>query len=322
MAGPLVAVTDSVFPSLDPSKRVLAELNAQVRLADAPTPDAILAVAREADGMLVTYAHITADIIAQLERCQIIARFGIGVDNVDIAAATQAGIVVTRVPDYCIDEVSDHALTLLLALARKITVANRQVQAGQWKMQELVPIHRLRGRTLGLVGFGRIPQALAPKAQALGLDVITFDPYISDEVAAERDVRRVTFDELLQTADYVSIHAPLTEETHAMFDADAFAQMKPDALLINTARGPLVDEQALVDALDTGHLGGAALDVVPHEPLPADSPLLGRDNVILTPHVGFYSEESLSELQTKAAEEVARVLSGRAPRYPVNAEVL
>lgn len=322
MADLLVAVTDSVFPSLDPAKRVLAEVGAELQLADQPTPEAILDVARQADGMLVTYAQVSGDVIEQLERCQVIARFGIGVDNVDIDAAMRAGIVVTKVPDYCIDEVSDHALALLLTLARKITLANQQVQAGGWDVGDVVPIHRLRGRTLGLVGFGQIPRALAPKAQALGLKVIASDPYISDEVTASLGVERVAFEALLAAADYISIHTPLTPETRHMFDADAFEKTKPGALLVNTARGPLVDAQALADALDEGRLAGAALDVMPQEPPPADSPLLGRDNVILTPHIGFYSEESLVELQTKAAQEVARVLSGESPRYPVNPEIL
>jgi len=321
MAAPLVVVTDSVFPDLEPAKEALAELRAELRLAEEPTPEAILAVAREADGLLVTYAQISSDIIEELDRCRIIARFGIGVDNVDIMAATRAGIVVTNVPDYCIDEVSDHALALLLALVRKVVLANQQVQAGRWEMQAVVPIHRLRGHTLGLVGFGKIPRALTPKAQAFGVRVIACDPYVSDELMASLEVERVTFDELLQTADYVSVHAPLTPDTRHMFNADAFRQMKPGALLVNTVRGPLIDEQALANALDEGRLAAAALDVLPCEP-PANSPLLGRDNVILTPHIAFYSEESLVELQTKAAQEVVRVLSDQAPQYPVNLEIL
>lgn len=322
MSTPLVAVADSVFPSLEPARQALAVLQAELRLADEPTPAAILEVARQADGLLVTYAKITGDIIRQLERCRVIGRFGIGVDNVDIEAATQAGIVVTYVPDYCLDEVSDHALALLLALARKVTYANQLVQAGRWEMRAVVPLHRLRGRTLGLVGFGKIPQLLTPKAQAFGLKVITFDPYISDELVQSLGVERVDFDQLLQRSDYVSIHAPLTPETRHLLNAAAFAQMKPEALLVNTARGPLVDVDALAAALDAGQLAGAALDVMPVEPPPADSPLLGRDNVILTPHIAFYSEESLLDLQTKAAEDVARVLSGESPRYPVNPQVL
>jgi D-3-phosphoglycerate dehydrogenase len=318
----LVAVADSVFPSLEPAQQVLAEVKADLRLAAEPTPEAILAEARQADGLMVTYAKITAEIIRQLERCQIIARMGIGIDNIDIDAATQAGIVVTYVPDYCVDEVSDQAMALLLALARKVTYANQLVQSGRWEMSAVVPLNRLRGRTLGLVGFGKIPQMVAPKAQAFGIHVITFDPYISDDVTSAAGVERVDFDRLLQTSDYISIHAPLTPNTHHLFNADAFRQMKPEALLINTARGPLVDVDALAIALDEGRLGGAALDVMPVEPPPPDSPLLGRDNVILTPHTAFYSEDSLIDLQSKAAQDVVHVLSGRKPKYPVNPQIL
>jgi len=322
MNAPLIAVADSVFPSLEPAQQVLDRLQANLQLASAATPEAILAVARQADALLVTYAKITDDIIRQLERCRIIARFGIGIDNIDLAAATEAGIVVTYVPDYCVDEVSDHAMALLLALARKVAFANQQVQAGRWEMPAVVPLRRLRGRTLGLAGFGKIPQLLTPKAQAFGLKVITFDPYIPAEVASSLGVEQVSFDHLLQTSDYISIHAPLTPETHHLFNAQAFQQMKPESLLINTARGPLVDVEALAAALDEGRLAGAALDVLPVEPPPADSPLRGRDNVILTPHTAFYSEEALLDLQTKAAQDVAQVLTGGRPKYPVNPQVL
>lgn len=321
MDGPLIAITDSVFPSLEPTRQVLAELDAEVRLAREPTPEAILDVARDADGVLVTYAQVSGDTIRQLTRCRVIARFGIGVDNVDIAAATEAGIAVTKVPDYCVEEVSDHALALLLALVRKIPFSNQQTHAGEWKMSAVVPIHRLRGSTLGLIGFGQIPQALAPKAQALGLNIITYDPYVSDDTVASLGVRSVDLEELLSAADYVSIHAPLAPETHHMFNQDAFRKMKPTALLVNTARGPLVDEEALAQALDEGQIAGAALDVLSQEPPPTDTPLRGRTDVILTPHTGFYSVESLEELQTKAAQDVVRVLRGQMPRYAVNPEV-
>jgi D-3-phosphoglycerate dehydrogenase len=259
--------------------------------------------------------------IAQMTRCRIISRFGIGVDNVDLAAATSARIVVTKVPDYCIEEVSDHALALLLAAGRKITQSNAQVHAGRWEMPAVVPIHRLRGAVLGLAGFGRIPQLVAPKAKAFGLNVIAFDPYVPPDVFAREGVERVDFAELLKRSDYISIHTPLMPETRGLFNGEAFRQMKPTAYLINTARGPIVDEAALAEALDGGQLAGAALDVMPQEP-PVGSPLLGRQNVIITPHTSFYSEESLLELQRKAAEEVVSVLTGRPPRNPVNPEAL
>lgn len=322
MTRPLVAVSDSVFPTLDLAEGVLSELDAELRLADEPTPDAILEVARDADGMLVTYAQITGDMIRQLNRCRVIARFGIGVDNVDIEAATQANIVVTKVPDYCIDEVSDHSLGLLLALARKIPFSNQMTHAGEWKMPAVAPLYRLKGRVLGLVGFGQIPRLLAPKAQAVGLKVIAHDPFVSEESMASQAVRKVELDELLEASDLISVHAPLTPDTHHMFNREAFRRMKPSAYLVNTARGPLVDGQALVEALDEGQLAGAALDVLEQEPPPADSPLLGRSDIILTPHTGFYSVESLEDLQTKAAQEVVRVLRGEKPRSPVNPEVL
>jgi D-3-phosphoglycerate dehydrogenase len=317
----LVAVSDSVFPNLDPACEVLSKINAEVRLAADQTPESILQVARNADATLVTYAKIPAEMIRQMKRCRIIARFGIGVDNVDIVAATHAGVVVTKVPDYCIDEVSDHTLALLLALVRKIPFSNSQVHAGGWKMSAVAPIHRLRGSILGLVGFGRIPRLVAPKAKAFGLKVLAYDPYISQEDADAAGVEKVDFAELVRISDFISVHTPLMPETDRLFRADVFSQMKPTAYLINTARGSIVDEADLALALDAGQLAGAALDVLSQEP-PSGSPLFGRDNVILTPHTSFYSVESLVELQVKAAEEVLRVLTGQAPRYPLNPEAL
>jgi D-3-phosphoglycerate dehydrogenase / 2-oxoglutarate reductase len=322
MSAKLVAVTDSVFPNLDPTRAVLEKIGAELHLAKEPTPEAILEVAREADAVLATFAKVTAEIIQQLTRCRVIARMGIGVDNVDIPAATKAGIVVTRVPDYCLDEVSDHTMALLLALVRKIPSSNARTQAGHWEMRAVVPIHRLRGTVLGLVAFGQIPQLVAPKAQAFGIRVVTHDPYVSREVTERAGVEQVEFDELLKISDYISIHTPLLPATHHLFNADVFRRMKPSAYLINTARGPIVDEAALADALDQGHLAGAALDVMEQEP-PSGSRLLGRlENVIVTPHTSYYSEESLVDVQTKAAEDVVRVLSGQAPRNPVNPEAL
>ena len=317
----LVAVTDSVFPNLDPAGAVLAKIGAELRLASAPTPEAILEVARDADAVLATYGKVTADMIAQMPRCRVISRFGIGVDNVDLEAATRQGIVVTKVPDYCIDEVSDHAMALLLSLVRKIPFSSARAHAGRWDMPAVVPIHRLRGTVLGLVGFGRIPQLVAPKAKAFGMRVVAYDPYVPQPVMDMAGVGRVEFAELLKISDYVSIHSPLLPETRHLFSTDVFRQMKPGALVVNTSRGPVVDEAALAAALDSKQIAGAALDVLEQEP-PVSSPLFGRDNVILTPHTSFYSVESLEELQTKAAEEVVRVLSGQPPRNPVNPEAL
>ncbi len=317
MSTPVVAVTDTVFPSLDPARAALAGTGAELRMASEPTLEGILAVAADADALLVTYAKITAEVIAGLKNCKVIGRFGIGVDNIDLDAAAAAGITVTYAPVYCLDEVSDHAMALLLSLARKIPYSNKLVSSGRWEMPAVVPISRLRGNKLGLVGLGNIPQTIVPKAQAFGLEILAADPYAPDEVFERLNVTRVDFEELLRTSDYISVHAPLTPETEKMFNAEAFATMKNNALLINTARGPLVDTDALADALEAGQIGGAALDVLPVEPPPADSRLVGRDDVILTPHTGFYSEDALLDLQKTVATDVATVIQGGAPKYPV-----
>src|SRR5262245_44709529 len=317
MPRPLIAVTDTPFPSLDPAKAALARLDPELRMAKSASAEDILAVARDADAVLVTYAKLPGDLLRQLTRCKAIGRFGLGVDNIDIPAAAALGITVTYVPDYCMQEVSDHAMALLLALARKVPLSNKLVQSGRWEVPPIVPIHRLSGRVLGLVGFGNIPRALAPKAKAFGLRVVTHDPYAAPDVLAKAGVEGVSLDQLLAMSDFVSIHAPLLPATRGLFNADVLGKMKPGAFLVNTARGPLVDEDALIAALDSGKLGGAALDVVTTEPLTKDSKLLGRDNVILTPHTAFYSVEALEELQTKCASDVARVLSGEKPVYPV-----
>jgi D-3-phosphoglycerate dehydrogenase / 2-oxoglutarate reductase len=317
----LVAVADSVFPNLDLARAVVSRAGAELRLASQPTPEGIVAAAREADALLVTYAKINADMIREMKKCKIISRFGIGVDNVDIEAATRQRIVVTKVPDYCIDEVSDHAMALLLSLVRKIPFSSARAHAGRWEMPAVTPIHRLRGTVLGLVGFGRIPQLVAPKAKAFGMRVMAYDPYVPLNVMEQAGVGRLEFPELLKISDYISIHSPLLPETHHLFSDEVFRQMKPGALIVNTSRGPVVDEAALARALDAKQLAGAALDVLEQEP-PVNSPLFGRDNVILTPHTSFYSVESLEELQTKAAEEVVRVLSGQPPLNPVNPEAL
>jgi D-3-phosphoglycerate dehydrogenase / 2-oxoglutarate reductase len=286
-------------------------------MAKSASADDILAVAKDADAVIVCYAKLPGELLRQLDNCKVIGRTGLGVDNIDLPAARELGIRVTYVPDYCMHEVSDHAMAMLLALARKIPLSNRLVQSGRWEMPAVVPIRRLAGQVLGLVGFGNIPRMVAPKAQAFGLRVVAFDPYVSPEVLRAADVEGVSFDALLETADFISVHAPLTPETRHLLDEKAFAKVKPGALIVNTARGPLIDEAALIAALDGGRVGAAALDVVESEPLAKDSPLLGRDNVILTPHTAFYSVEALEELQTKAATDVARVLNGEEPIYPV-----
>ena len=316
-----VVITDTVFPSLDPERQTLGDI-ADLVVAPGTNPEALIAEGRDADAVINTYAKLPGEVLRGLANCRIVARTGIGVDTVDMPTATALGIIVTNVPDYCIDEVSDHALALILSLTRKVVSCTTLVRGGSWAVKDAVPIARHRGRTLGLVGFGRIPRALAPKAQAIGFQVIAFDPYVPAADGAALGVRRVDFETLLRESDVVSIHAPLTDETRGLFGDREFGVMKAGAFLVNTSRGPLIQGAALVRALESGRLAGAGLDVLDVEPPPADSPLLRLPNVAVTPHIGFYSEQSLVELQTKAAQEVRRALTGEGPRNIVNRDVL
>ncbi len=313
-----VLVTDHVFPSLEIEQALLGAIGAEIVVVQAASDAELLDVVGDADALLVCYAPVTRRVIDRLSRCRIIARYGIGVDNVDVGAATARGIVVTNVPDYCIEEVSDHALALLLACARKVPFLDRQVRGGRWEARDAAPMHRLQGQALGLVGFGKIPRRLAGKARALGLELLAFDPYVGAEEMAAHGVGKVTLEDLLARADFVSVHAPLMADTRGLIGEAALRAMKPTAYLINTSRGPLVSQDALVRALREGRIAGAALDVLETEPPVGGDDLRCLDRLIVTPHVAFYSEESVQELQRKAAENVVRVLSGDAPPYPVN----
>ena len=312
-----VVVTDSVFPSLDIERSVLDAVGAQLTPLQAAREEQLLEAVGNADGLLVCYAPVTRRVIERAARCRVIARYGIGVDNVDLQAAAARGIVVTNVPDYCIEEVSDHALALVLACARRVVYLDRLVHAGRWDPKDALPIRRLQGQVLGLVGFGKIPRRVAAKAAAVGLIPVTFDPFVDAATCAAQGAAKMDLSTLLAKADFVSVHAPLTVQTRGLIGEAEFRQMKPTAFLINTARGPVVSETALVSALQSGSIAGAALDVVETEPLPPTHPLMTLPQVLLTPHVAFYSQESMQELQRKAAEDVARVLTGHPPRNPV-----
>ncbi len=313
-----VVVTDHVFPSLDIERSILGVVGAELEPMRAPGEEELVDAVRDADALLVCYAPVTRRVIEHAAQCRIIARYGIGVDNVDVQAASARRIVVTNVPDYCIEEVSDHALALLLACARRVADLDRLVRAGRWDAKAAVPIRRLRGQVLGLVGFGKIPRLLAAKAAALGLTFLAFDPYVDAATCTAHGAQKVDLPALLAAADFVSVHAPLTPQTRGLLGETELQRMKPTAYLINTARGPIVSEAALVRALREGWIAGAALDVLETEPPGGQHPLLALPQVILTPHVAFYSEESVQDLQRKAAEEVARVLTGQPPRNPVN----
>jgi D-3-phosphoglycerate dehydrogenase len=315
---PKVVMTDYDFPSLDLIRDGLAAIKAEFVAAQCRTPEEVIELCRDADAVITEYYKpLDRHVISQMQRCQVIVRTGIGFDTVDLDAATDHGIYVVNVPAYSLDEVSDHALALLLTCVRKVPLLDHAVKRGVWDFKIAQPIPRLRGQTLGIVGYGRIGQKLQPKATALGLNVIACDPY-NDPQAPPKNVPSVSFTTLLNESDYVSIHTPLTPETRGMFDEPALRQMKPTAYLINTARGPIVRLEALYQALSQGWISGAGMDVLETEPIDPLHPILKLDNFVVTPHCAWYSEGAKEELLRTVGEEVVRTLQGHRPLSVVN----
>ena len=315
-----VVITDSNFATDEPERKVLEEI-AEVERFQCKTEDEVIEVAKDADGLLVQWAPITRKVLDALEKVKVISRYGIGVDNIDIPAATEKGIYVCNVI-YTIDDVADHALSLMLALNRKIVEAALSTRAGRWDWKEFVPVMRMKDSCFGVLGLGKVGRTLVERLKGFGGRIIGYDPYLPDEVFKELGIEKVDLETLLKEADFISIHTPLTDETHHLIDEKALKMMKPTAYLINTARGPIVDEKALVKALEEGWIAGAGLDVLEEEPVKPDNPLTKFKNVIITPHMAFYSESVLSEIQRKTAENVRAVLKGEEPPYLVNKEVL
>lgn len=307
-----VVVTDQVFPDVEVERALLADIDASLEVADGTLEDA-LARGRDADALLNTYLPIDGDALAQLERCRIVARYGIGVDNVDLEAASKAGVVVTNVPDYCVEEVSTHALALLLALLRRLPQGDAKVRDGGWGLDGLRPMTRLSEVTVGLVGFGRIARRLAESLQVLGCRLLVHDPFLSP---SDDLPELVSLEDLLRRSDAVSLHAPLTPDTRGIINAETVALMPEHAVLVNTSRGPLIEFDAVADALRAGRLRAAGLDVLPTEPAPPGT-LDDVPNLLVTPHTAFYSEQALRESQTKAATQIVKVLTGGTPDYAV-----
>lgn len=314
-----VVVTDCDHPSVNIERRVLSEINPEFVLAKCNTEDEVMEAAGDADGIINQYAPITRRVIESLKRCRVIARYGVGVDNIDVEAATEYGIIVANVPDYCVDEVSTHAMALILACARGVTLLDRKIREKKWDFTLVKPLFRTQGKTLGLFGLGKIGRAVAQKASGFGFEIIAYDPYVSKVNAG---IELVEFSKLLSDSDFISIHAPLTVETRHSFGEDELRSMRKTAYLINTARGAIIDEKALYKALKERWIAGAALDVMEKEPPDWENSLLKLDNIIITSHISFYSEESYVELKTKTAEAVLSVLKGGLPRAIVNPQVV
>jgi len=317
MARAKVVLTDYVWESLEVEKKILAGLAELVPL-QTKKPEEFIAQAADCDALLNTYAGpITAEVMEKMPKCKIIARYGIGVDTIDLDAATRAGIIVTNNPTYCIEEVAEHTMALLLACARKVAFYDRMVRGGRWAVPPGKPLFRLAGSTLGLVGFGNIARQVAVRAASFGMRVLYADPFVKEGQFAEPG-RKVELNDLFRESDFVSVHPPLTPQTRKMIGDDALSRMKPGAFLINCSRGPVVDTEALVRALDARKIAGCALDTTDPEPLPDPHPLRGRENVIINPHVAWYSETAMVGLQAGAPGEVRRALTGEWPVNVVN----
>jgi D-3-phosphoglycerate dehydrogenase len=317
-----VVITDYEYKNIDKERNIIGSAGFELYDYQVKTEAELIEVANDADGMIVQYAEINDKVLSALKKCKIIVRYGIGVDNIDLAAATRYKIPVCNVPDYGVDEVSNQVITMMLCLAKKMPSVTRELRQGNWGYKSSVPLTRLQGQTVGLLGFGRIAQVVARKLSGFGVRLLANDTQPNFEAAKQLGVEFVDFDSLCSESDYLSLHCPLKEDSYHLIDEKALALMKPTAYLINTARGPIVCEEDLINALEQGRIAGAGIDVFENEPVSTDNKLLKMDNVIATPHIAWYSEQAIDALQSKAAEEVAHVLNGGKPRYLCNPEVL
>ena len=316
-----VAVLGLRVPALDVEESVLGELGVTLVRALGGSPDEVVDSAREADVILAgSLPRFPAEVLKALPRLKAIVRFGIGVDNIDQREAKARGIAVANVPDYCIPEVATHTVALILAAARRLLSASQSAREGRWAVDAVRPLPPCEAQTVGLVGFGRIAQGVATRLHPFGFRVAAADPAAHESVARALAVEIVPFEALLAKADILSLHVPLTKATRHLLSRQALTQMKTGAYVINTARGGLIDEAALLEALDSGQLAGAALDVFEVEPPAADQPLLHHPRVMVTPHVAWYSERAAIDMRRKAAEEARRFLRGEPLRNPVTSE--
>jgi D-3-phosphoglycerate dehydrogenase len=307
---PLVCLTDYGFKDIENERRIIEASGGELRTAQCKTPAEVLAFAKDATAILAQWAPIDASVIAGLTQCRGIVRYGIGVDNVDVAAAKARGIAVANVPDYCVDEVADHSIALALALVRQLPATDRRLRAGEWKITPPLPMPSLGNMTFATAGFGRIARAVLKRAAAFGCRLAAYDPFVPEDVFKAENVVRLDADELVREADILSLHLPLTAETRHFLHAQNLGLMKPHAVVVNTARGGLIDTVALAAALEAGRPAFAGLDVFDPEPLAEGHPLRTAPNALLTSHTAWFSNESIVKLQKFAAEEIARCLAG------------
>jgi len=318
MGGFRVVITDCDHGSIEEEKEEVARIGAELVLAQVQQEEDLIRSCREADGLINQYAILSRKVLENLSKCKVVSRYGVGVDSVDLKAATDLGIIVANVPDYCMDEVADQTVSMILALIRKIVFFDKQVKAGVWDFREGIPIHRIKGKTMGLIGCGKIGLEVARRISGFGVKVIAFDPYLAKAPAG---IELKDFDSVLKESDMISVHCPLNQATRHLIGEREFRKMEKKPIVINTSRGPIVDEEALTRAIEQNRISGAGLDVLEKEPPGAGHPLLSRDNVVFSPHISFYSVESISELKRRTAKNVADVLTAKWPGSVVNSDV-
>ncbi len=311
----VVAQVDYDYPDREIEKQIIEAAGGVLKSAHLLTEDEVIEFAADADAIIVQYAPITRKVLESLPKCKIVSRYGIGIDNVDVKAAKELGIYVAHNPQYCINEVSDHAIAMILSLQRHITRGTQQVKQGIWDFTRLVPVKAADRTTIGLVGFGNIGRRTAEKLKVFGFSIIAYDPYVSDEVFKEYGVSSVSLEHVMEQSDCISVHCALTEETVNLIDEKMLSLMKTDSFIVNTSRGPVIDIEALSVALEMEKIHGAALDVLPNEPPHSFDRISHMPTLLLTPHIAFYSETSIIELRSTIAEQVVQVMKGDVPRF-------
>jgi D-3-phosphoglycerate dehydrogenase len=322
-----IVITDCDHGFYDPEEEIIREAGYELDIFQCREPGEVLQITKNADAIICQYAEINREVLHSVQKCKVVARYGVGLDNIDVKAATEMGIQIVHTPYFCFVDVADHTMGLILALSRQIIRLNNTMKSNPNKnygelLKYLKNVDRPREQTIGIIGFGKVGGEVAKRAISFGYKVITYDPYVPQEIISAQGVRKVELSELFRKSDIVTIHAPLNNETRKMIGSKALELMKETAYLVNTARGPIVDERALIEALQVHKLAGAALDVTEEEPIPNNHPFLKMENVILTPHVSFYSRTSIYDLKTKVAQYAINALKGTGEYTIANPEVL
>jgi D-3-phosphoglycerate dehydrogenase len=318
----VVAISDSPFENGDKEQAILGRIGAKVQQFHCTNESEVIDAARNAHVIMCDASPITRNVIHSLPKLVGVVEYGIGYDNIDVNAATEKDVLVCNVPDFITSEVADHAVALILALIRKLDRIGRSTRDGKWNWREFRPVSSLEGKTVGIIGFGNIGRQVAERMRSFGTRTIAYDPYVSREAMEKLGARSSNLDELLRTSDIISIHVPLNKETKQLIGRKELAKLRDSVILVNTSRGSVIDQEALVESLRKGRIGAAGLDVLAKEPPSPTDPILGFENAIITPHIGWYSEQSSSRLQENVALEAERILTGKPPKHPVNPEVL